>query len=118
VGFFENNVYRKVNRWAASLKSEYQLYSYIRSIYSPAYRLGEFWASHILGGMLDPDAGDGKAKASAMPIVIPEDARRREGGRPPTGHRATVEGLQLAGHQGDLDAVRGGPGRRRPDGGG
>src|SRR5690349_129974 len=46
---YENNVYREVHRWSDLLKDTYDLYAYTRSIFSPAYRLVEFWASHILG---------------------------------------------------------------------
>jgi hypothetical protein len=73
---YENNVYRKVHRWANSLKDAYDLYDFTRSIFSPAYRIVEFWASHILGGALDPLAGDGISRPSALPIITENDAIR------------------------------------------
>jgi hypothetical protein len=72
----ENNVYRQVHLWSELLKDTYDLYRYTRSIFSPAYRLVEFWSSHILGGSLDPLAGDGVARPSALPIVTENEAIR------------------------------------------
>lgn len=73
---YENNVYRKVHLWSDILKDTYNLYRYTRSIFSPAYRSIEFWASHILGGSLDPDAGDGVSVPSALPIRTDNPAIR------------------------------------------
>jgi hypothetical protein len=73
---YECNVYRKINQWSDLLKRDYGLYTYTRSIYSPAYRLGEFWATHLMGGSLDSEAGDGKTKASALPIVTENEDLR------------------------------------------
>jgi hypothetical protein len=66
---FEQNVYRSLHLWAEALKDDYQLYSNVRSVYSPAYRIGEFWSEHLFGGVLDPLAGDGIEVPSAIPIV-------------------------------------------------
>lgn len=66
---YENTAYRRAHTWAESYKTAYGLYRYIRNIYNPAYRLGDFWQSHLWGGMLDPKAGDGKQVYSALPIV-------------------------------------------------
>lgn len=65
---YEQNVYRKIHLWAEALKEDYDLYSAVRSVYSPAYRIGEFWAEHLFGGVLDPEAGDGTKRPSAIPI--------------------------------------------------
>lgn len=73
---YENNVYREIHLWSELLKDTYDLYRYTRSIYSPAYRLGEFWATHILGGSLDPLAGDGVSRSSALPIITENEAIR------------------------------------------
>lgn len=67
---FESNVYRSVHKWSDLYKSTYGIDAYTRSIYSPAFRIGEFWATHLMGGALDPDAGDGVERSSALPIVI------------------------------------------------
>lgn len=69
--FYENTAYRNSHAWALRYKTEYGLYRYIRNIYNPAYRLGDFWQTHLLGGELDPAAGDGKHLPSAIPIVTP-----------------------------------------------
>lgn len=75
---YEGNIYQAFHRWAAALKSDRQLYAYTRTIFSPAYRIGEFWAGHLWGGPLDPDAGDGSATESALPIQLPEDAPKAD----------------------------------------
>lgn len=63
--FYENDVYRRVNDWSTTYKTVYGLYKYIRNIYNPSYRIGEFYKSHVWGGALDAEAGpDG-----ALPIV-------------------------------------------------
>lgn len=66
---YENTAYDKIHTWSVSYKSEKGLYKYIRNIYNPSYRLGEFWKAKLLGGMLDPQAGDGSETPSALPIV-------------------------------------------------
>jgi len=72
--FFENTIYRdRIHSWATSYRHQYALYKYIRSIYNPSYRLGDFWKIHLMGGLLDPMAGDGRVEPSALPIIIPQD---------------------------------------------
>lgn len=75
--FFQNTAYRDINKWAPSLRAEYGLYKFARNIYNPAYRLGKFWQAHLMGGALDPNAGDGKTAPSALPILTEVDALRR-----------------------------------------
>jgi hypothetical protein len=52
--FYENTVYDEVQssfrNWAKQYKTRYGLYKYIRNVYNPSYRLGEFWRSHIWAG--------------------------------------------------------------------
>ncbi len=70
---YENTSYRAVHHWAASLKHQYGLYRYARNLYSPAFRLGEFYRTHVFGGQLSGDAGpDG-----AIPIIVAENERLR-----------------------------------------
>jgi len=72
---YENSAYRAMHRWAQKYKADYGLYRFVRAIYSPGYRLGEFWKNHLLGGRLD--IVDGKAgEAGALPIVTTNDALR------------------------------------------
>lgn len=75
---YEATIYQDILRIAESLKEDQSLYEFIRSIYSPANRLGEFWATHIWGGALDPAAGDGtgETKLSAVPILTKDDSLR------------------------------------------
>jgi hypothetical protein len=73
---YENTVFRNVHKWADAYKSEYGLYKFIRNVYNPAYRIGEFWKGHLYGGQLDPAAGDGKKAPSVMPIITDNDQLR------------------------------------------
>jgi hypothetical protein len=57
--------------------SERDLYSSIRTIYSPGYVIGEFWAEHIYSGLLDTEAGDGTCKPTAIPIVTDNEDLRQ-----------------------------------------
>lgn len=52
---YENTVYRNIQDWAIAYKTNFALYKYIRSIYNPSYRLGEFWKAHLWGGGLDTE---------------------------------------------------------------
>jgi hypothetical protein len=62
---YENTAYRDIHKWAQAYRNKYGLYKYIRNIYNPAYRLGEFWKGAIWGGLLDQEAG----AQGAIPIV-------------------------------------------------
>lgn len=74
---YENTVYDSaIHAGAAQYCLEHRLHERIRAIYNPAYRVGEFWAGAIQGGGLDPDAGDGEAVQSALPILTDNDAIR------------------------------------------
>lgn len=75
--FFENNAYRNLHTWSHAYRVQYGLYRYIRNIYNPAYRLGVFWQTHLMGGVLDPEAGDGERMPSALPIETENEALRR-----------------------------------------
>jgi hypothetical protein len=81
--WYESTVYRDIHTWAKGLRQTQALYKYVRNIYNPSYRLGEFWKSHLWGGALDPAAGDGDRVPSALPIEVPaansgnEEALRR-----------------------------------------
>lgn len=74
--YYENSAYRKIHKWAHQFKATYGLYKYTRSIYNPAYRLGEFWKAHLWGGSLDVNAGDGVSVPSALPIITDSQAIR------------------------------------------
>lgn len=74
---YEGSLYDDINSWLEALKNDKALYEFVRHIYSPANRLGEFWATHIFGGALDPDAGTGFPTRSAIPILEASDAMRK-----------------------------------------
>ncbi|KPK89992.1 MAG: hypothetical protein AMJ88_16785 [Anaerolineae bacterium SM23_ 63] len=70
--WYEQTSYRDVNAWATAYRKQYALYKYVRPIYNPAWRLGEFWKAHLFGGLLDPSAGD----TGAIPINTDNDRLR------------------------------------------
>lgn len=74
--FYENTIYRDIHKFAKSYRAAFGLYKYIRNIYNPSYRLGEFWKAHLIGGALDPLAGDGKSVPSALPIQTENEPLR------------------------------------------
>lgn len=74
--YFENTAYRNIHTWAQAYKSNYGLYRFTRNVYNPAHRLGKFYRTRLMGGKLDPLAGDGKGVPSALPIVTENDALR------------------------------------------
>ena len=53
--FYENTAYDEMpgRNWPSSYKTKFGLYRYIRNIYNPAYRLGEFWKAHLWAGTLE-----------------------------------------------------------------
>jgi hypothetical protein len=69
---YENTAYRNIHTWATSYRNQYGLYRYIRGIYNPSYRLGEFWKSMLWGGELDAGAG----VIGAIPIQTEDDKLR------------------------------------------
>jgi hypothetical protein len=73
---YENTAYQDVHNFARQYKSAYGLYRYARGIYNPVLRLGDFWRAHLLAGKLDPDAGDGSAIPSALPVVTENESLR------------------------------------------
>ncbi|HEU4327372.1 MAG TPA: hypothetical protein VFS21_29815 [Roseiflexaceae bacterium] len=74
---YENTAYRDIHTWARKLRGDFGLYKHIRGIHNPVYRLVEFHVTHLLGGALDPQAGDGTATPSAIPIVGAQASLRR-----------------------------------------
>lgn len=74
---FENTSYRDIHAWAKRYRVEYGLYRYIRNVFNPTQRLVEFYVSHLMGGRLDPLAGDGTQRPSSLPIITDSDGLRR-----------------------------------------
>lgn len=68
--FYRLNQYNEaINVWAEGFKHRKEVYSDIRSVFGVGRRIGEFHATHLWGGALDPMAGDGQKEPSALPIV-------------------------------------------------
>jgi len=74
---FENTAYRDIHSWAHRYRTEFGLYKYTRNIFNPTQRLVEFYVSHLMGGRLDPLAGDGTQRPSSLPIVTDSTELRR-----------------------------------------
>lgn len=74
--FFKNNAYSDVNLWAKDYRVQNKLYRHVRNIYNPARRLCVFWETALYGGPLDPNAGDGSAVKSALPILTKNELLR------------------------------------------
>lgn len=74
--YFQGNAYRDIHTWAKKMRADYGLYKYTRDIYNPSFQLGSFYQTYIWGGMLDMEAGDGKEKKSALPIITDNEAIR------------------------------------------
>lgn len=64
--FYENTAYRNIHKWATAYRTSYGLYKYIRNIYNPATRLGDFYRMMVWGGLLSQDAGPN----GAIPIKV------------------------------------------------
>ena len=73
---FENTIYRDIHLWAQRYRTEYGLYKWTRPIYNPAQRLVDFYVAHLMGGSLDPAAGDGSQTSSALPIITSSETLR------------------------------------------
>lgn len=65
---YDNTIYRDIHAFARSHRSTFGLYKYIRSIHSPANRIGEYYATHLHGGSLDIDRERGAGPGGAIPI--------------------------------------------------
>ena len=73
---YEATVFERLHAWADTLRERHALPPVVDSLYSPANRVGEFWAEHVWAGELDPDAGDGADTPSALPILTDNPAVR------------------------------------------
>lgn len=80
---WENTAYQGgtygVHAWSAQWKTALGLYRYAQGVFNPFHRLVEFHATHLIGGAIDPAAGDGVAVPSALPIVgaaVTDELRR------------------------------------------
>lgn len=69
---YEQTSYRDVHSWATAYRKQYAMYKYARPVYNPAFRLGDFWRTHLFGGLLNVEAGD----EGAIPILTDNEALR------------------------------------------
>jgi hypothetical protein len=80
-GFFRNDVYRNFHAYAGPYKFQFGLYRHTAGFYNPAGRIIEFWSTHLWGGLLDMQAGDGSERATALPVADATPAFRKALGR-------------------------------------
>ena len=74
---YEASVYRGASHaWAQSYRGQMGLYKFIRSVEAPAAQIAHFHQTHLLGGSLDPEAGDGIKAPSCLPILTRNEAIR------------------------------------------
>jgi hypothetical protein len=73
---YENTAYDSIHLWATEYKKKFGLYKYIRNIFNPTTRIGNFYQAHIWPGALDRDAGDGTKIVSALPIITDNEVIR------------------------------------------
>ena len=75
---WQTNFFRdQCHFWAPTVKNAFGIYKHTRSIFNPVNRLVEFHVCHILGGHLDPKAGDGESSRSAIPILTESERLRK-----------------------------------------
>ena len=68
--YYTGHQYDATRSWFAGKRVQKGLYRYVRNIYNPVERLGDFWTQAIWRGQLDPDAGD----KGAIPVKIGDKA--------------------------------------------
>lgn len=74
---YDTSVYRAtIHQWSPQFRQQYGLYRYIRAVEAPTVELVTFWQTHLFGGALDMDAGDGRGTPSAIPILTDTEALR------------------------------------------
>jgi hypothetical protein len=62
--------------WSHAWKAQNGIYRPIRGVFNPAFRTAEVNVSLLHGGTLDPDAGDGSERPTALPIETDNDLLR------------------------------------------
>ena len=73
---YEGSQYDNVHPWANTYKANYSLSRDMRACYSPLFRLGNFWATHVWNGPLDATEQNGPNLPSGLPIKTKNEAIR------------------------------------------
>jgi hypothetical protein len=75
--FYTNEIYSQLSSYlAATYPAGSQLYKYTKGLRNPVPSWVDFYVTNVWGGTLDLDAGNGKEKPSALPIITDNDALR------------------------------------------
>ena len=76
-GFYTNEVYNDLSAYlAATYPAGSQLYKYTKGLRNPIPSWVDFYVTNVWGGTLDLEAGNGKEKPSALPILTENDNLR------------------------------------------
>lgn len=76
-GFYTNEVYNDLSSYLASTyPTGSQIYRYTKGLRNPVPAWVGFYVTNVWGGGLDLDAGNGKEKPSALPIITDNDNLR------------------------------------------
>ena len=70
--FYDGTVYQGYH--GEAVRQEFNLYQFTKPLANPCRRIVDFHASHIWGGALDHEAGDGSVRPSCLPIVLGKSA--------------------------------------------
>lgn len=73
---YTNSAYHGLGFQVERFKEKYGAQSNIRHIYNPCSRIGDFYQTHLMGGELDPKAGDGESELSCLPILTDNESIR------------------------------------------
>ncbi|MEO6809723.1 MAG: hypothetical protein ABI353_11480 [Isosphaeraceae bacterium] len=76
---WRNDAYDDVgagNLFSAKFKADNGVYKYTQGVFNACHRLVETQATLIMGGILDPDAGDGTSRQSCLPVLDAPDGLR------------------------------------------
>ena len=71
-----NTAYDQLSSYMANYPSGSKLYRYTRGLRNPVGRFVDFYLANVWGGMLDLEAGDGRERPSALPILTDDDTLR------------------------------------------
>jgi hypothetical protein len=66
---WRNDLHDRHSALGATYRADHALYRFTEGLENPVPQLVEFWATHLMGGALDPMAGDGSDTPSALPLL-------------------------------------------------
>ena len=70
---YEGTMFRDIHAWAQQLRKTYNLYTHIRNIYNPSFRLAEFYRTSVWRGIVNMDAEE----KGAIPIKLKDNSNTK-----------------------------------------